>query len=194
MRDGNNPASRLMAGYGTERVVQTRHHVTPHLFRQGQKTNSLIALLSCRSHHTVRLPPRTPAAPPLAPLLHCHRPIVGRFDLDFHTCDVWSVRSWASTTNSIATTAISSSSCWVHMFCVRQPHDTTMFGSGSAGALMATAAAAAPLQSLKRRRRESLGQEERRGQQYEDYSEGNASAKVFFLSFPSPCTTTLQLN
>lgn len=90
----------------------------------------------------------------------------------------------------------SSSSCWVHMFCVRQPHDTTMFGSGSAGALMAAAAAAAaPLQSLKRRRRESLEQEERRGQQYEDYSEENAPAKVFlFFYFPSRCTTTLQLN
>lgn len=64
------------------------------------------------------------------------------------------------------------------MFCVRQPHDTTMFGSGGVGALMGIAVAA-PLQSLKRRRRGSLEQEEQGVQQYEAHSEENGSAKVF---------------
>lgn len=60
------------------------------------------------------------------------------------------------------------------MFCVRQHYDQTMFGSGSsAGNLMA--AAAAPFQSLKKRRRESVGQQDD-GRQSE--TEGTSLNKV----------------
>lgn len=69
------------------------------------------------------------------------------------------------------------------MISILQPHEQTMFGSGSTGSFMGgTQGATAPLQSLKRRRRGSLEQEEQGGKQSEADTEEGTSVKVLFLS------------